>query len=259
MAQPSVAPRPGLPATPYVPSGPSPVKGAPQMPRALSSAPSPSAYANPPAIASVPNGSAKHVQPRPRTLPIDDPSLSMPMVARRPWGLIIIVLLIDIGLAIAGGWLLSEGLGGKPSAPSAPPRSEASTPSTSAVASGAVQLAPSEPRTVAAQSASGAAGTAAPDTDPADPASGGATSATRSAAPATGSAAPASDPATAPTATAGASVPPGAGSAAAGTPDKPKRHRTTTKKPGGTATTSGPVDPYEATAPRPDSMPPESR
>jgi len=31
--------------------------------------------------------------------------------ARRPWGLIAVVLLVDLGLAVAGIWLLSEGLG----------------------------------------------------------------------------------------------------------------------------------------------------
>jgi hypothetical protein len=47
---------------------------------------------------------------------VEDPSLSLPIAARRPWGLIIAVLLIDVGLAVAGGWLLSHGLGDKPSA-----------------------------------------------------------------------------------------------------------------------------------------------
>ncbi len=42
---------------------------------------------------------------------IDDPSLSMPTVARRPWGLIAIVLVIDLALAGAGAWMLSQGLG----------------------------------------------------------------------------------------------------------------------------------------------------
>jgi hypothetical protein len=39
--------------------------------------------------------------------------MSMPIVARRPWALIIIVLLIDLGLAATGVWLLTQGLGAK--------------------------------------------------------------------------------------------------------------------------------------------------
>jgi hypothetical protein len=34
----------------------------------------------------------------------------MPMPARRPWTLILVVLAVDIALATAGAWLLSEGL-----------------------------------------------------------------------------------------------------------------------------------------------------
>jgi hypothetical protein len=102
--------------------------GAPQPLRAISSAP-PGLYATPPAAApaapgppaaSVPSGSAKPSRPRPRTAQIiDDPSLALPMVARRPRGLIIVVLLIDVGLAIAGSWMLHEGLGQRPGANSA--------------------------------------------------------------------------------------------------------------------------------------------
>jgi hypothetical protein len=52
----------------------------------------------------------------------------MPIAARRPWGLIAAVLVLDIGLAVAGSWLLSQGLRHKPSTGSAaPPLSGAST------------------------------------------------------------------------------------------------------------------------------------
>jgi len=47
---------------------------------------------------------------------VDDPSVSLPIAARRPWGLIIVVLLLDVGLATAGAWMLNEGLGARPSA-----------------------------------------------------------------------------------------------------------------------------------------------
>lgn len=45
-----------------------------------------------------------------------DPSMSMPIVARRPWRLIVIVLLIDLGLAATGVWLLTQGLSAAPAA-----------------------------------------------------------------------------------------------------------------------------------------------
>jgi len=51
----------------------------------------------------------------------------MPIIAQRPWGLIIAVLLIDIGLAIAGGWMLAAGLGARSGAGSTAPRSGANT------------------------------------------------------------------------------------------------------------------------------------
>jgi len=78
-------------------------------------------------LASAPNGAAKHAPPRTRTAQVDDPSLSMPIVAQRPWGLIIVVLLIDLGLAIAGGWMLAAGLGARSGAGSTAPRSGANT------------------------------------------------------------------------------------------------------------------------------------
>lgn len=56
----------------------------------------------------------------------DTPSFSMPIAARRPWPLITLVLLVDLGLAIAGIWLLSEGLGPRPAANRAAPARGAS-------------------------------------------------------------------------------------------------------------------------------------
>ena len=51
-----------------------------------------------------------------------DPSLSLPIAARRPWALIVVVLLIDLGLAGAGIWMLAHGLGER-SSRTAPSRS----------------------------------------------------------------------------------------------------------------------------------------
>jgi hypothetical protein len=54
--------------------------------------------------------------------PSNDPALSLPIAARRPWALIVVVLLIDLGLAGAGIWMLAHGLGDRPSR-TAPTRS----------------------------------------------------------------------------------------------------------------------------------------
>jgi hypothetical protein len=60
---------------------------------------------------------------RERPLSIDDPARSLPIAARRPWALIIAVLLIDLGLAAAGIWMLTQGLGER--AGRSAPRSDA--------------------------------------------------------------------------------------------------------------------------------------
>jgi hypothetical protein len=109
VAQPSAAPRLVPPPAQGASGPPVAPSSAPPPSRAIGSAP-PRVYAAPPPASRLPDGSAKQLQPRPRTSQLDDPS--MPMVARRPWGLIIAVLLIDLGLVTAGGWMLREGLGG---------------------------------------------------------------------------------------------------------------------------------------------------
>ncbi|HEX2688065.1 MAG TPA: hypothetical protein VHN14_15660 [Kofleriaceae bacterium] len=77
----------------------------------------------------------KSSQPRPRAAQgSEEPAVSMPVVARRPWGLILLVLLIDIGLLVAGGWMLIDGLGGKSSAGRAVPRTGANPHAPSAPA-----------------------------------------------------------------------------------------------------------------------------
>jgi hypothetical protein len=50
----------------------------------------------------------------------------MPIAARRPWRLITVVLLVDIGLAVAGTWLLTQGLGARPAQSRAAPQVGAS-------------------------------------------------------------------------------------------------------------------------------------
>jgi len=282
VAQPGAGPR--LVPAPYVPSGPAPQQNLPP-PRAISSAP-PSVYPASPATGRPPNGSARQPQLRPPTQ-LDDPSLSMPMVARRPWGLIIVVLLLDLGLGIAGAWMLREGLGDEPGAKGAAPRSDASATPASAVAAGA-QGALVEPRTASASPGSATPGTGAPGltsgsampgTGAPGAAPGSATAATGSADPTTGAApatgAAAAVPATGAATTTAAALATGSGApasdpartgATAGTGsdavavDKPaRRRRTTAKKPAGAAPTGGPVDPYATTAPRPDPLPRESQ
>lgn len=57
-----------------------------------------------------PHGPAAIPHTGPAIQPRLDASMSMPIAARRPWGLIVVVLLIDIGLAVAGSILLKQGL-----------------------------------------------------------------------------------------------------------------------------------------------------
>ena len=109
-----VAPR-AIAATPYTPQGPSI-----SSPRPPTAPPSPAATPRSDVYAALsPNG-----RPRPQLVVVDDPSLSLPIAARRPWGLIAIVLLLDIGLAVTGVLLLREGLADRP-ARSAPARTAA--------------------------------------------------------------------------------------------------------------------------------------
>jgi hypothetical protein len=68
-------------------------------------------------------------RPKPQIVVVDDPSLSLPIAARRPWGLIAVVLLLDIGLAVTGVLLLREGLADRP-ARSAPARTASPSGST---------------------------------------------------------------------------------------------------------------------------------
>src|SRR5690349_240149 len=99
---------PPTPPVSYVPVG------VPHAASAPSHRPATAPPAYPPMAYAAPNGARS--APRAQTPPIDEPSMSMPIVARRPWGLIIVVLVIDIGLAAAGAWMLSQGLGESSSA-----------------------------------------------------------------------------------------------------------------------------------------------
>lgn len=133
-------PRP-IPATPYVPQG-APIAPSALPQRALAAPPAgsvaPSARRSStasPAMAVHPittppqqpltgapagfpatgfGARAPSRPPRPQALVVEDPSLSLPTPARRPWALIFAVLLIDIGLAVSGAWMLNRGLGGGP-------------------------------------------------------------------------------------------------------------------------------------------------
>jgi zinc-ribbon domain len=260
VAQPGAAPR--LVPAPYVPNGPVPQQSLPP-PHAINNAP-PSVYPTSPAPRP-PNGSTRQPPLRPPTQ-LDDPSLSMPMVARRPWGLIIVVLLLDLGLGIAGAWMLREGLDDEPSAPDAAPRSEASATLPSAVAAGA-QGAPSDPRTASVPTgAATAPGTGSADPTTAGSATPGAGATGGSASPGTGATGGSDSPGTGaadPSPGTATATEPGAATATgsdAAIADKPaRRHRTTVKKPTGAAPTAGPVDPYAPTAPRPDPLPRESK
>ncbi len=97
--QPSIPPtaNPSIPPTPYQSIPPTAQRPQSSMPYPRAQSP---ALSNPPAMS--------------------DPALSLPVV-HRPWGLISLVLVIDLALAGTGGLLLAKGLSAKSSSPSPPP------------------------------------------------------------------------------------------------------------------------------------------
>ena len=67
----------------------------------------------------------------------------MPTVARRPWALIVVVLIIDVALAVSGALMLSQGLGDRQSAKNTAPQAGGLPPPSpaGATATGAVPAA----------------------------------------------------------------------------------------------------------------------
>lgn len=135
---PGVAMPRGMPPTPFVPQAaaiaPNAQIAPPQRPLAaapagsIAPAPLPQRASTAPPAAAVlpviapprrPITAAPEAYPgpgpkrsRPPALIVDDPSRSLPVPARRPWALIVVVLMIDVGLALSGAWMLYQGLGG---------------------------------------------------------------------------------------------------------------------------------------------------
>jgi hypothetical protein len=127
-----VAPLPAAPrATPAVsPHPPSALTVAPIAAPQPSppGTPPPTGYLTPTSAAQPVRAVSAPLGPRAASAAPVAASISMPIAARRPWGLIAAVLLLDIGLAVAGSWLLSQGLHHKSGTGSAaPPLSGAST------------------------------------------------------------------------------------------------------------------------------------
>lgn len=117
-----VAPR-AISATPFVPQGasaPRPLAGGSAAPARSPTAPPLAPGPRPDGYSAVPP--SPRSSPRPQAMVVGDPGLSLPIATRRPWTLIVVVLLIDLGLATAGIWMLTQGLSERASRP-APPRS----------------------------------------------------------------------------------------------------------------------------------------
>jgi len=110
-----VAPR-AIPAAPFLPP---PAPAAPRPLAGGSAAPARAAAAQP--LAPAPRPLSRPPPSRPPAVVVDDPR-----DATRPWALIAVVLLIDLGLAAAGIWMLVQGLGDRASRP-VPARSGALT------------------------------------------------------------------------------------------------------------------------------------
>ncbi|MGE5185688.1 MAG: zinc-ribbon domain-containing protein, partial [Acidobacteriota bacterium] len=95
---------PSLPPTPYQSIPPTAQRPQSSVPYPRAQSP---ALSNPPAMS--------------------DPALSMPVV-RRPWGLISVVLVIDLALAGTGGLLLAKGLSAKSASSPSPTPATAPAP-----------------------------------------------------------------------------------------------------------------------------------
>ena len=108
-ASPAQRPLAGGSAAPARPAAAPPIAPAPRPPGATPR--SQSAPAGPVGAAGTPTPPGGRPSPRPQAMVVDDPSLSLPIPARRPWALIALVLVIDLGLAVSGAWMLSQGLG----------------------------------------------------------------------------------------------------------------------------------------------------
>ena len=126
---------------------------------------------------------------------VDDASLGMSLVGKRPIGWIVVILVIDLALAATGAVLLAKGLGGK------------STPGATSQTTGSAEPAPAPPAPAAATPAPAPPPTQVAAAAPAEPIT----------APANGSAEPAAPPAT--------------GSATAAKTDKHHHHPATPAKP----------------------------
>jgi zinc ribbon protein len=108
--RPSTAPPPPSPPPSIPPSvGLSGPRSQPNV-QAVQRQPSVPPSMPPPAYAPPPPSAPRAAIPAPPAM-VSRGSMSMPIRARRPWGLIAVVLVIDLGLAGAGAWMLSEGLG----------------------------------------------------------------------------------------------------------------------------------------------------
>ncbi|MGE0550264.1 MAG: zinc-ribbon domain-containing protein [Kofleriaceae bacterium] len=84
------------------------------------------------------------------TLPPVAASMSMPVAPPRRWGLIVVVLIIDLGLAIAGGVMLKQGLSDESTTPPAGASPTGSVPTSKRTA---VPIAPTVIDTAMANSA----------------------------------------------------------------------------------------------------------
>jgi hypothetical protein len=107
VTQPRSIPPVNNPPSPSIPPVNAPIGSTPPAGHAGHGSQPPRTNSQPPRAHTTPAAGSSAPQPR-RQTPAESVAATAP--AGRRWGLIIVVLLIDIGLAASGAWMLSQGL-----------------------------------------------------------------------------------------------------------------------------------------------------
>ncbi len=121
-------------------------QGAVNPPQAAYGGPPPQTISQPPRDGTGPARSIPPTSQPPRAKPATaEPSQVMPAASSKRWGLILLVLLLDIGLVIAGGLMLNESLSAAPAKPTSASSRTETPPATEVAERAARPAAPLTP------------------------------------------------------------------------------------------------------------------